>query len=94
LPLPGRVRPLTPGPGRMNIRRPRLVSALEEAQLNMKVHPGIRINRIPAEGGGGLILAAAVPVLVLIAAPALLPVAAAAVVGGVVLAYLLHRSYY
>ena len=60
----------------------------------MKVHPGIRINSIPAEGGGGLIFAAAVPVLVLVAMPAFLPVAAAAVTGGIVLAYLLHRSYY
>jgi hypothetical protein len=35
-----------------------------------------------------------VPVLVLLAMPALLPVAAASVLGGVVVAYLLHRSYY
>jgi hypothetical protein len=60
----------------------------------MQVHPGIRINRIPAEGGGGLIFAAAVPVLVLIAMPGLLPLAAVSVVGGLVGAYLLHRSYY
>ena len=60
----------------------------------MQVHPGIRINRIPAEGGGGLIFAAAVPVLVLVAMPGLLPLAAAALGGGVVGAWLLHRSYY
>lgn len=60
----------------------------------MRVHPGIRIHRIPAEGGGGLIVAVGVPVLVLVALPSLLPVVGAALLGGVVLAYLLHRSYY
>ena len=60
----------------------------------MQVHPGIRIHRIPAEGGGGLIFAAAIPVLVLLAMPGLLPVALAALLGGVILAPLLHRSYY
>jgi hypothetical protein len=78
----------------VNIRRARLVSPREEANLNMRVHPGIRINSIPAEGGGGLIFAAAIPVLVLLALPKLLPLAVASVVGGVVGAYLLHRSYY
>jgi hypothetical protein len=78
----------------MNIREARLVSACEEANLNMRVHPGIRINSIPAEGGGGLIFAAAIPALVLLALPGLLPLAVASVVGGTVGAYLLHRWYY
>jgi hypothetical protein len=60
----------------------------------MQVHPGIRINSIPAAGGGGLIFAAAMPVLVLLALPGLLPLAVASVAGGVVGAYFLHRSYY
>jgi hypothetical protein len=60
----------------------------------MQVHPGIRINSIPAEGGGGLIFAIGMAVVVLLAIPALRPVALLAVVGGVILAPLLHRWYH
>ena len=60
----------------------------------MQVHPGIRINRIPVEGGGGLIFAAGMVALVLLAMPALLPLAVGAVLGGAILAPLLHRFYY
>ena len=60
----------------------------------MQVHPGIRIHRIPVEGGGGLIVAVGMAALVLLAMPALWPLAIASVVGGAVLAPLLHRSYY
>jgi hypothetical protein len=60
----------------------------------MQFHPGIRINRIPVEGGGGLIFAAGMAVLVLLAMPAVLPLAIGAVLGGVALAPVLHRSYY
>jgi len=56
-------------------------------------HPGIRINRIPAEGGGGLIFAIGTVVVFLIGFPALRPVAAAALLGGLVLAPILHRLY-
>jgi hypothetical protein len=56
-------------------------------------HAGIRIDRIPAEGGGGLIFAVGSAAIFLIAFPALLPVAAAALVGGVALAPVLHKLY-
>jgi hypothetical protein len=56
-------------------------------------HSGIRIDRIPAEGGGGLIFAIGMATLALLAFPALLPVAGAAALGGVVLAPILHRLY-
>ena len=56
-------------------------------------HAGIRIDRIPAEGGGGLIFAVGSAAIFLIAFPALLPVAAAAVIGGVALAPVLHKLY-
>ena len=56
-------------------------------------HAGIRIDRIPAEGGGGLIFAVGSGAIFLIAFPALLPVAAAAVIGGVALAPVLHKLY-
>jgi len=60
----------------------------------MQFHPGIRIDRIPVEGGGGLIFAAGMAVLVLLAMPAVLPLAIGAVLGGAALAPVLHRSYY
>ena len=56
-------------------------------------HAGIRIDRIPAEGGGGLIFAVGSAAIFLIAFPALLPVAAAALVGGMALAPVLHKLY-
>jgi len=56
-------------------------------------HAGIRIDRIPAEGGGGLIFAVGSAAIFLLAFPALLPVAAAAVIGGVALAPVLHKLY-
>lgn len=55
------------------------------------VHPGIRIDSIPAQGGGGLIFAIGMALLVLLAIPSLRPVALAAVLGGVLLAPILHR---
>lgn len=57
------------------------------------MHPGIRINSIPAEGGGGLIFAAGMAVVVLLAVPALRPVALLCVAGGALLAPVLHRLY-
>ena len=59
----------------------------------MRAHPGIRIDRIPAEGGGGLIFAAGMTAVVLLAMPALRPIAALALLGGIVCAPLLHRLY-
>ncbi len=56
-------------------------------------HAGIRIDRIPAEGGGGLIFALGTVIVFLTAFPALVPVAGAAVLGGIVLAPVLHRLY-
>lgn len=56
-------------------------------------HAGIRIDRIPAEGGGGLIFALGTVVVFLTAFPALVPIAAAALLGGIVLAPVLHRLY-
>jgi hypothetical protein len=56
-------------------------------------HPGIRIDRIPAEGGGGLIFALGTALIFLLGFPALRPLAAAAVLGGVLLAPVLHRLY-
>jgi hypothetical protein len=56
-------------------------------------HAGIRIDRIPAEGGGGLIFAIGTVFIFVMAFPALLPVAGAAVVGGLLLAPVLHRLY-
>jgi len=57
-------------------------------------HAGIRIDRIPAEGGGGLIFAIGTAAIFLTAFPALLPIAGAALLGGVVLAPILHRLYH
>jgi len=56
-------------------------------------HQGIRIDRIPAEGGGGLIFALGTVALFLISFPALRPVAAVALLGGLLLAPILHRLY-
>ncbi len=57
----------------------------------MDMHPGIRIDSIPAAGGGGLIFALGMAALVLLAVPALRPLALAAVGGGILLAPVLHR---
>ncbi|HXK10304.1 MAG TPA: hypothetical protein VMT70_11710 [Vicinamibacteria bacterium] len=56
-------------------------------------HPGIRIDRIPAEEGGGLIFALGTMAVFLIAFPALRPVALVALLGGALLAPILHRLY-
>ena len=56
----------------------------------MQPHPGIRIDRIPAQGGGGLIFAVGMVALVLVAMPAVRPLVALAVVGGLLLAPVLH----
>jgi hypothetical protein len=60
----------------------------------MQVHPGIRINRIPADGMGGLIFAVAMAALPLLAIPALRPIALLGLIGGAVLAPILHKIYY
>ena len=52
----------------------------------MRIHPGIRINRIPLAGGGGLIVALALPMLILVAVPAIRPLAAVCLIGGVLFA--------
>jgi hypothetical protein len=57
------------------------------------MHPGIRIDSIPATGGGGLIFAIGMAALVLVAIPALRPIALAAAAGGLLLAPVLHRLY-
>jgi hypothetical protein len=59
----------------------------------MQVHPGIRIDRIPAEGGGGLIFAMGMVGVMLVAMPGLWPVALACLAGGALLAPILHRLY-
>jgi len=59
----------------------------------MQVHPGIRIDRIPAEEGGGLIFALGMVAVVLLAIPALRPLALVCLVGGALLAPVLHRLY-
>jgi hypothetical protein len=59
----------------------------------MQMHPGIRIDSIPAEGGGGLIFALGMAGVVLLAMPALRPVALLCLGGGLVLAPILHRLY-
>jgi hypothetical protein len=56
-------------------------------------HAGIRIDRIPAEGGGGVIFALGIVALFLIGVPVMRPVVALAVVCGVLLAPVLHRLY-
>ena len=58
-----------------------------------KLHQGIRIDRIPAEGLGGLIFAIGSSAIFLLAFPALRPIAAAAAIGGMLLAPVLHRVY-
>ncbi len=57
------------------------------------MHPGIRIDSIPATGGGGLIFAIGMAAMVLLAIPALRPIALAAALGGILLAPVLHRLY-
>jgi hypothetical protein len=57
----------------------------------MRPHPGIRIDRIPVEGGGGLILTVGVVTLFLLGVPAFRPVVAAGLLGGLLLAPVLHR---
>lgn len=57
----------------------------------MQPHPGIRIDRIPAQGGGGLIFALGMVAIVLLALPAVRPLAFVAVLGGVLLAPVLHH---
>jgi hypothetical protein len=59
----------------------------------MQPHPGIRIDKIPAEGGGGLIFAAGMALLVLLALPGVRPLAGLALLGGLLLAPVLHRLY-
>jgi hypothetical protein len=59
-------------------------------EKTMQPHPGIRIDRIPAQGGGGLIFAVGMVALVLVAMPAVRPLVALAVVGGLLLAPVLH----
>ena len=58
-----------------------------------KLHQGIRIDRIPAEGLGGLIFAIGSSAIFLLAFPALRPIAVAAAIGGLLLAPVLHRLY-
>jgi hypothetical protein len=60
----------------------------------MQMHPGIRIDRIPAEEGGGLIFALGMVGVVLVAMPAFWPVALGCLAGGTVLALVLHRLHY
>jgi hypothetical protein len=54
-------------------------------------HTGIRIDRIPAEGGGGIIFALGIVALFLIGVPAMRPVVALAALCGLLLAPVLHR---
>jgi hypothetical protein len=61
--------------------------------MTSQVHPGIRIDQIPAEEGGGLIFALGTAVIFLIGFPALRPIAVAALLGGALLAPLLHRLH-
>jgi hypothetical protein len=56
-------------------------------------HAGIRIDRIPAEGGGGIIFALGIMVLFLIGVPVMRPVVALAALLGLLLAPVLHRLY-
>jgi hypothetical protein len=60
--------------------------ASPEIEVFMPIHPGIMINRIPAEGAGGLIFALGFGALFLISVPAFVPVVAACVLGGFSLA--------
>jgi len=53
-------------------------------------HPGIRIDRIPAEEGGGLIFMIGIVSIFLIGVPAMRPVVALAALGGLLLAPVLH----
>jgi len=57
----------------------------------MQPHPGIRIDKIPAEGVGGFIFAAGMAAIVVLAIPAVRPLVVLAVLGGILLApVLLH----
>jgi len=56
----------------------------------MKMHQGIRIDRIPLAGTGGLIVAVGIVLLILFAVPALRPLAALCLGGGALLAVLLR----
>jgi hypothetical protein len=60
----------------------------------MQTHPGIRIDRIPAEEGGGFIFALGMVGVVLVAMPGFWPVALGCLAGGALLAPVLHRFYY
>jgi hypothetical protein len=55
------------------------------------MHPGIRIDKIPAAGGGGLIFAVGMVAVVLAAVPAIRPVAGLCLLGGLLMAPVLHR---
>lgn len=57
----------------------------------MQPHPGIRIDKIPAEGVGGFIFAVGMAAIVLLAIPAVRPLVALAVLGGILLAPVLHH---
>lgn len=57
----------------------------------MKIHPGIAIHKIPAEGAGGLIFALGLGALFLVSVPAFVPVVAACALGGLALALLLRQ---
>ena len=59
----------------------------------MQVHPGIRIDSIPAQEGGGLIFALGMVGVVLVAMPGFWPVALGCLAGGALLAPILHRLY-
>ncbi len=59
----------------------------------MNHHPGIRIDRIPADGVGGLIFALGMVALSWLALPALRPVMIGCVLGGLVFAPIFHRGH-
>lgn len=55
-------------------------------------HSGIRIDRIPVEGGGGLIFAIGMMVLTVLAVPSIWPLVVFCLVGGVLFAPLFHAT--
>jgi hypothetical protein len=57
-------------------------------------HAGIRIDRIPAEGGGGIIFTLGMVALFLIGVPVMRPVVALAALLGVLLAPVLYRLHH
>jgi hypothetical protein len=59
----------------------------------MNHHPGIRIDRIPADGAGGLIFALGMVALSWLALPGLRPVMILCVLGGLVFAPIFHRGH-